>query len=200
MPQRALVPDTAPRTHRNRDVATRIQRGKTEESTWRTDARRLRKAIDNKSRDIESRILNPSATEGGRTSHLSHCTSAALRQFTLGRHYISDFVFERQKTELNSRLFSMRLLALIDEVAPYGLTGNIGNVCWPEKIQEIGHIQLFGIRAHSGVAAKGVSAIYPALRYCRPIERVRFALKLTVHRGYSEIDDAEFALLAIELH
>ncbi len=37
MPQRALVHQPAPRTHRYRNLAPGIQRGATEKSTWRTD-------------------------------------------------------------------------------------------------------------------------------------------------------------------
>ena len=39
MPQRALVPQSAARTHRDRTLATRIQRGKTEEDAGRADTR-----------------------------------------------------------------------------------------------------------------------------------------------------------------
>lgn len=41
MPRRALVPDVAARARRDRTLATRIQRGPTQESNWRHDAVRL---------------------------------------------------------------------------------------------------------------------------------------------------------------
>lgn len=68
MLQRALVPDPAARLHRDRDLATGIQRGATEEDFGRPDPDRQCPTASGQSRYDETRVLKSPATESGGTS------------------------------------------------------------------------------------------------------------------------------------
>jgi putative transposase len=68
MLERTLVHQFGPRPRRDRSVATRIQRGTTEESTRRADARCLCCTTGCESGYDDTRTLKPTATQGGVTS------------------------------------------------------------------------------------------------------------------------------------
>ena len=63
MPERTLVHEPDPCAGRDRVVATRVQRGETEEIIGRTDARGIRQTTGRKIGYIDPRTLKPGATQ-----------------------------------------------------------------------------------------------------------------------------------------
>ena len=80
MPQRALVPDVTARAHRNRTLATRIQRGPTQESNRPHDAGCLC-PTSGKHRYHHPRTLSQAATQGRGTSPVPMPTIHIARDF-----------------------------------------------------------------------------------------------------------------------
>ena len=66
--ERALVHEPRARAGGDRSLATRVQRGETEEITRRADARAVRKTVGHQGRYNAGRTLKHSATESGGTS------------------------------------------------------------------------------------------------------------------------------------